>query len=378
MNNLRETILDADLEGLSKLLDIISLTVLNNNPTLEDMAYARQLFTEACIQSSTRNIKKGEHSLNMYRDELRKKKQAEQEQAATEGFHFEFKVISMEEIKEDQILTDIRIDRILVNAAGMSLIGISKEWINMSKINQEKHINKKYVYKESNTPSVAFQIANPGFTSSSLEQRDNMVFIDETKKIPDWGSTLNNLKDYVQKNAYSEKMTSTALLNMIRSVTPGDEEFYRGMSANQIAEHLLQSAQKVDKLIIYRDQLKELERTPEQPLPFIMEKARMIIDKICTGPEEIQIRESKLLQALVSFVHDKIAENLQQEIRKRRDSNRRCDVTHLTELAMKIELRESLQPTSNLCFGRKIGTNSEFMNIRNTIAEDIDSKKKKK
>ena len=382
MSKVKETILDEDLEGLQKLMDIISLTILNENQTTADRDLARKLFMESCGLSSSRSIKQGDETLDKYRENLIKKRRREQQQAEHEDFKFEIKVLTMEDIENDQKLADIKIDDKIINVSGMSLINISKEWMNMDEASKKVALNKKYVDRDSSTPSVAMQIANSQYQSSSAEQRDNLVFVDSEKTLVDWESTLANLKIYVVQNGYSEKMVKSALLNMIRSVNNSDGEFYSNMSANEIARHLIKSSMRVDKTLVYKAQLFKVERTPGQPLSYAMERVRRLLDKIHPGPENWKLKESKLLTALLSFTDDKISSDLGKEIKKRRDNNIELDIDNLQDLVMKLEVRENIYPNQNLRYGRKFTNDQkdtlDLMHTYPEVEDDEEAQRRRK
>jgi len=201
------------------------------------------------------------------------------------------------------------------------------------------------------------EYSRPEAAEKSVESAQ-VVFYDGGNTTVNWTETMPKLKTLFQARVYTYDMSKTCLMNLVHKFHPEQAILLRTMTANQIATHLLQLDSNRDKRTYHRLLLFKSVRTPEEDLPAALAKVQLMIDAIypANDPAYVAHRSSTFRTAILSFCHDTIAAGVLDKIQRHQLECLPLTDDEIRDYAVRYENYMHLKPTSNLVFGRTLGS----------------------
>ena len=181
-------------------------------------------------------------------------------------------------------------------------------------------------------------------------------FLDVDKKIIDWEVTLGNLNRIGTERGYTNNNYRASVLRIIQVYQPHLNYLYRDIqNANEIATSLMESQLKLDKRMIYRNQVNELVRKPNEDLTQVMSNLKSLGKLIYPNPNQDSNLHQLMIKGLISFTHDDLAMQLKSSIEKDVNLGRPVNWEEHFDVIQQLEILRGIKPTTPLKFGRSIG-----------------------
>jgi hypothetical protein len=258
----------------------------------------------------------------------------------------------------------------------------------VKKCNEEKKNLKKVsfvqadrIYVSENLKEEPPQVWNPVATEASVDlhhESSQLVFFDSEKRLVNWEATLSNLREMMISRPYNEKMAKSCLIRFINHYLPGQTEFLKEKSANEIANFLITLDARVDKIAYYKQMLLTSSREPAESLQAAVFKLKNIVDKIyppTAGDSEnpgSSMANRILINAVISFVRDEIAIPLLNRVLNDNSMSRLLSYSEYLKMAANAEIRSQIFPTSALRYNRKLNTGvNPVMQLNNITIPNI-------
>jgi hypothetical protein len=209
-------------------------------------------------------------------------------------------------------------------------------------------------------PNGAFiEVSRPEAADPTAEF-NAMHYLDVQKYVPDWTTTLNNLKRLGQDRLYTEDMMKTCLLRLVNRFIPDQSQLIKNKTSNQIAKMLLKLDSRVDKMTNYRQQLFAAHRLPGEALQGAMTRFQNLLN-IVYPPSEVghaSTRAEMLKTAIISFLPDCVAIPLTAEMQRRSYKGKALTFQEICSRAYKASNDLMTEVAIPLQFCRNIGQDS--------------------
>ena len=223
-----------------------------------------------------------------------------------------------------------------------------------------------------NAPQKWKEVACPS-TVDIHQESAQLTFLDSEKKHVDWPQTLNNLNEMIKSKLYSEKMMKACLIRFINHYEPGQTEYLKDRTCNEIAKFLLSLDSRIDKTTFHKTRLHNSVRLPEETLSAAVNKVRNIVDKLyplptgATEHDSNSIANRYLINAIISFLRDDLAVPLLKRVQQDSAISRLLYYTEYLNMAMNAEVRGQIFPAGPLKYGRKLNFGANPIMMLNNI-----------
>lgn len=197
-------------------------------------------------------------------------------------------------------------------------------------------------------------------------------FLNPDKKTIDWEITLTSLKKISEERSYTANNIKAGLMRILQVYAPRLYPIYRdNKNINDIATSLINSQLKLDKRGMYRNQIENMTRKPEEDLTTAMSNLEGLVKLIYTKPEQAQDYNKLMLNGLISFTPDNIAESLKNTIEKDINLGRQSDWRKHFDIVQHIEIQKDIKLTEPLKFGRKIGEKPTQLFVTDVVGKEV-------
>ena len=176
--------------------------------------------------------------------------------------------------------------------------------------------------------------------ANDINMEDSCIaYEDKEKKLIDWETTINRIKQQGERLGYGKFHFLTCLQRILGQYDDDLFQTYKGETdPEKIANNLLAKYTALNKKKIFEDKLKSLKRLKGQSIRDVMGQADILTDRIlqkCQDPQEKAFRKHQImLDALKSFSSEENAKELVQALKGASLSGERANISELYQMVM--------------------------------------------